>query len=330
MIQVKKRVDQLRPHPDNANIYRDAADPELIASVKEKGIQQPLIVTYDDRIISGHRRHEAARINGIQEVDVLVCEERDENEIRYLIVHNNYSRKKTNEQIGREAIIVWEVEQERARKRQEEASRHGSEGGRGKKKTLPETVPEGFSGGDTRDIVGAQMKMSGRTLGRIVDAVKTIDELEEGGEVDKAEEVRKALDVGARTAEKTIKKLKAKPVGPVASAEQPQPEPGSHAAAFEKIRRAIKDLRSAIGEAANDPLAAELCVQLAPNGGKPGDGAVLRQLLETINGSEPAARGCCYCDGTSADCGACFGRGWVCRRIYKKLSDVQRCKLRAL
>lgn len=98
-----RRVDELRPHDKNSGIYNDTADQALVESVAHKGILNPLIITQDNRIISGHRRLDAAKQCDLPKVPVTVFESDDELEIRRAIIHNNISRVKTNEQLGREA-----------------------------------------------------------------------------------------------------------------------------------------------------------------------------------------------------------------------------------
>jgi hypothetical protein len=52
-------IGKIRPAPENDDIYRaisvdDVAD--LMRSIREHGIQEPLLVSSDGFIISGHRR----------------------------------------------------------------------------------------------------------------------------------------------------------------------------------------------------------------------------------------------------------------------------------
>jgi hypothetical protein len=66
-------VEELRPSPENERLYRpvDPTDPEIVAlarSVKVNGIQEPLIVTADYFIVSGHRRLTAAKLAGLTAV----------------------------------------------------------------------------------------------------------------------------------------------------------------------------------------------------------------------------------------------------------------------
>ena len=59
---VRKRVSSLKPSPENTQLYRDPLDDpdisKLAASIKRNGCE-PLTVTKDNFIVSGHRRHAA-------------------------------------------------------------------------------------------------------------------------------------------------------------------------------------------------------------------------------------------------------------------------------
>src|SRR5262245_61064397 len=63
----------VRPSPENDQLYRpvDPADPDFldfVESVRARGILDPLVITQDYFILSGHRRHAAARRLGLAEV----------------------------------------------------------------------------------------------------------------------------------------------------------------------------------------------------------------------------------------------------------------------
>ena len=65
----------IHPAPENDQIYRaisvdDVKD--LIRSIREHGVQEPLLVSTDGFIISGHRRRFAAQLAGLSEVPVRI------------------------------------------------------------------------------------------------------------------------------------------------------------------------------------------------------------------------------------------------------------------
>jgi ParB-like nuclease domain len=54
-------IDSIIPAPENDEIYRAIAwnDPEILAlarSIKERGVQEPILISRDGYILSGHRR----------------------------------------------------------------------------------------------------------------------------------------------------------------------------------------------------------------------------------------------------------------------------------
>jgi ParB/Sulfiredoxin domain len=65
---------EIAPSPLNEKLYRpidDPDDPEIIAlkeSIAEHGVKEPLIITTDDVILSGHRRYVAAKLAGRESV----------------------------------------------------------------------------------------------------------------------------------------------------------------------------------------------------------------------------------------------------------------------
>jgi hypothetical protein len=113
-----KPTAELRPHPKNVGIYGDHADTDLIESIRAKGILTPLLITADGRVISGNRRLEAARRLNLPDVPVVLFGSSDELDILEALIESNRQRHKTNEQLGREALTLMEVEAERARRRQ--------------------------------------------------------------------------------------------------------------------------------------------------------------------------------------------------------------------
>ena len=60
---IRKRLSSIKPSPENHQLYRPTSDdPDISAlaeSIRKNGLQEPLIVTQDDFIISGHRRYAA-------------------------------------------------------------------------------------------------------------------------------------------------------------------------------------------------------------------------------------------------------------------------------
>lgn len=114
------RTDELQPAPENKHLYDDFApqadsdDAKLYWSIKENGIQEPLHISKDMIILSGHRRHAAAEWLGMESVPCIVRDvvfsELDQNEkIKQLAIYNK-QRDKSNAEKTREAMIGIEQE----------------------------------------------------------------------------------------------------------------------------------------------------------------------------------------------------------------------------
>jgi hypothetical protein len=63
----------VHPSPENDELYRpvDPGDPEIIKlaeSIRLHGVMEPLVITQDNYLLSGHRRHAAARLAGLTEL----------------------------------------------------------------------------------------------------------------------------------------------------------------------------------------------------------------------------------------------------------------------
>jgi hypothetical protein len=108
-------VESIRPSPDNDKLYRpvDTSDPEIIRlaeSIRQNGILEPLIITLDDYILSGHRRYAAAMLAGLEMVPVRVeMIYRDDDIDRFIELLREYNRqreKSLDEKLREELISV--------------------------------------------------------------------------------------------------------------------------------------------------------------------------------------------------------------------------------
>src|SRR6516225_959190 len=70
-------INQIKPAPENEAVYRtiawdDPAIKELSKDIKEHGLIEPILISTDGFIISGHRRRIAAALAGLTQVPVKV------------------------------------------------------------------------------------------------------------------------------------------------------------------------------------------------------------------------------------------------------------------
>ena len=112
------RLADIYPSPENAELYRpvtpdDEKTLEMAESIKENGILEPLVVTMDNYIVSGHRRCVAAYIAGLNEVpcrrvDGLYHDgpRADKDKFVKLLFEHNRQRVKNRDELLREAIVT--------------------------------------------------------------------------------------------------------------------------------------------------------------------------------------------------------------------------------
>ena len=194
---IYKNASNLHENRPSVSIYGfdefdDEEGKKFLQSIAEKGVLEPIVIRMDGTIISGHRRRAAVLKmfkEGVLKDDIVPCrvvESIDILEEKELIVHYNRQRKKTFSQIMREAEVLEEVEQERAKQRQVSTLNFGPQ------VPLWSFGHNGESHVRTRDKVADEVGIgSGRTYQRarkVWDAAKSGDE--------KARELVNKLDAG--------------------------------------------------------------------------------------------------------------------------------------
>lgn len=106
-------IDSITPSPENDRLYRpiNPDDPDfqkLVESIEELGIREPIVVTDDRYILSGHRRYAAARAAGLDEVPIRYEHIRRTDDIDRFIVllrEANRQRNKTFDEKLREELV---------------------------------------------------------------------------------------------------------------------------------------------------------------------------------------------------------------------------------
>jgi hypothetical protein len=110
-----RRTRKIYPSPENDIIYKpvDVTDERfisLVESVKLHGILEPIVITVDGDIVSGHRRHRAAQIAGLESVPVKVLRHvRRSNKdlfVSWLVRYNECQREKTTAESLRELVVT--------------------------------------------------------------------------------------------------------------------------------------------------------------------------------------------------------------------------------
>jgi hypothetical protein len=190
-----RRVSELHPHPDQDRVYGDEPDEDMVKSVRELGILVPLVVTAAGTIVSGFCRWVCARKAGLESVPVRLFASEDSIDVKEAFVHFNRQRVKTKHQMACEADLLMEVEQERARRRQQATQMAGKEAnGTPRQSSVVERLPPPSEKGKAHDKVGKALGVSGRTVDKLLKLARTIREAENAGDTERAEALRKSLN----------------------------------------------------------------------------------------------------------------------------------------
>ena len=190
---------ELKTHPLNMRIYgHEKPDPDLVKSITEKGILEPLRILKDGTIISGHRRYRAALVcDPVPKVPCVVVSFKDKLEEQEALIEFNRQRVKTFTQLMREADELERIYKAQAKTNQLSGLKQykttlkeefQSENKDVEEKSNPvrnesmaetpksrNTLPKGKK---VRDIVGEHIGMSGATYHRakkVISAKKSPD-----------------------------------------------------------------------------------------------------------------------------------------------------------
>lgn len=143
------QVSKLIPHPLNSQIYRLTQLEDLIYSIGEVGLLQPIVINRVNQILSGHRRFEAIKKLGWEYVEVEVKDVDPESSDLYL-VHYNKQRIKSNQEILSEYDVL-------------EKYFVNQQGRRTDLTSVPRN--KGYS---KRDEISSQIGVSSSTLGKLL------------------------------------------------------------------------------------------------------------------------------------------------------------------
>src|SRR4051812_33327328 len=109
------RLSTLKRSPENDKLYKpvDPKDPEIVAladSIRRHGVREPLVITSDKFIVSGHRRHMAAALAGLKTIPVIevAVRRRDDLDafVRLLREHNRQRDKTLAEKLREEIVSI--------------------------------------------------------------------------------------------------------------------------------------------------------------------------------------------------------------------------------
>ena len=145
---MKVKVSSLKHHPKNKEIYTLSSIEELMESISEVGLLQPLTIDTRNQVISGNRRFESIKRLGWKEVEVEV---KDVNKVEeeLLLIHYNKQRIKSFKELINEYLTLDRIYRK----------------GQGKRTDLT-SVKSNIS--SSRDIISSEMGISSSQLRRLV------------------------------------------------------------------------------------------------------------------------------------------------------------------
>lgn len=162
-------LSQLHPFKDHPfKVLDDDAMSETVESVKQIGVVVPLIARPADdgyEIVSGHRRHHAAELAGLETVPVIVREMDDDSAVIFM-VDSNLQRENI---LPSEKALAYKMKME-AMKRQgarTDLQQDGTSGQLGQK----------LSGKETRELLGEEGGDSARQVQRYIRLTNLIPEV---------------------------------------------------------------------------------------------------------------------------------------------------------
>ena len=104
-------IGSIKPSPENSDIYGEVVDNEhmdnLVGSIRNRGLSEPILISADGFILSGHRRFHACRRLGWTHVPVRRSDTRRDgnNQYHQELIEYNPQRVKTPGSLLREALL---------------------------------------------------------------------------------------------------------------------------------------------------------------------------------------------------------------------------------
>lgn len=168
---ISKNPKELNEHPLSKKLFGDLPEKDfeqLKNDIKRRGIQDPLHITKNDVVISGHQRRMIAANLGINVPCIIRNDLAEDWQVEQQIILDNLLRRQLKDwQIPPISKHLEEIEKKKAKERQKLLA-----GTRPNKESdLKENLPEGDKG-QSRDKVANQFGISGKQY----DKIKTIDD----------------------------------------------------------------------------------------------------------------------------------------------------------
>lgn len=124
---MKISITKIHPHPYNKEIYSLSNLEDLMISIKEVGLLQPLIINQNNQILSGHRRYECVKKLGWVEVEVEIKKIKDTETDFYLVQYNKQRIKSVIEILNEYDVIEKHYENKRGKIKNVRSNNHKTE-----------------------------------------------------------------------------------------------------------------------------------------------------------------------------------------------------------
>lgn len=183
MIQIKN-IQPFHDHP--FHLYEGERLEDMIASVKEHGILNPVIVQKIDggyEMLSGHNRMNAAKLAGLKEVPAIVKTDLSEGEAYVYVIETNLMQRSFSDLLISEKAVVLKAryEKESCQGRRNDII---EEIARLEGKEVEVTRGHGDHRMKTRDTIGKEYELSGSSVGRLLklnDLIKPFKDMVDRG-----------------------------------------------------------------------------------------------------------------------------------------------------
>ncbi len=183
LIQIKN-IQPFHDHP--FHLYEGERLEDMIASVKEHGILNPVIVQKIDggyEMLSGHNRMNAAKLAGLKEVPAIVKTDLSEEEAYVYVIETNLMQRSFSDFLISEkaAVLKARYEKESCQGRRNDII---EEIARLEGKEVEVTRGHGDHRMKTRDTIGKEYELSGSSVGRLLklnDLIKPFKDMVDRG-----------------------------------------------------------------------------------------------------------------------------------------------------
>lgn len=106
----QRKIEEIKPYPNNSKEHQDRQVKQIAASIQEFGFNQPIVVDNDDVIIVGHGRYMAAKFLGFEKVPVLKIDLNEEQAKSYRLADNKLNESKWKMDIVIEELKSMSIE----------------------------------------------------------------------------------------------------------------------------------------------------------------------------------------------------------------------------